>query len=82
MVSISGYLECNILVSLLSSRQTSEDMLIDAAMVLHVGGFLATIIILGAFGTHIPAETALLEFSDLGGWSSMGLALMVGYVSS
>jgi amino acid transporter len=51
------------------------------AMFLHVAGFLATVVVLWAIGPTVSAEEALLNFSNLGGWSSTGLALMVGQLT-
>ena len=53
-----------------------------AAMVFHVGGFIATVAVLWALAPHVDARTALLTFDNQGGWSTTGLALMVGQLST
>ena len=51
------------------------------AMILHVGGFIATVAVLWAYGTPSSAEEVFLEFTNFGGWSSTGLAVMVGQLT-
>jgi hypothetical protein len=51
------------------------------AMFLHVAGLLATVAVLWSLGPRISAKEALLDFSNLGGWSSTGLAVMVGQLT-
>lgn len=53
----------------------------NAAMYVHVGGFIATIAVLWALAPHVSAKEALLTFENEGGWSSTGLALMVGQLT-
>lgn len=54
----------------------------NATMVLHVAGFIATVSVFWALGPKVDARTALLDFTDEGGWSTMGLALMIGQISA
>ncbi|KAK4997767.1 hypothetical protein LTR28_013877, partial [Elasticomyces elasticus] len=54
----------------------------NVIMALHVIGFCAIIVVLWVLAPHVPASTALLEFTNAGGWSSTGLALMVGQITA
>ncbi|KAK4550236.1 hypothetical protein LTR36_003203 [Oleoguttula mirabilis] len=54
----------------------------NLTMCLHVAAFIATVSVFWALGPRIDARTALLDFTDDGGWTSMGLALMVGQISA
>ena len=49
----------------------------NATMCLYITAFLATVVVLWDLGPRIDAKTALLDFTDEGGWSTIGLALMV-----
>lgn len=51
-------------------------------MILHVFGFIAVVVVLWVLGPHPPASAVFLEFQDFGGWSSIGLSLMVGQISA
>jgi amino acid transporter len=55
-------------------------MLEGMALVLHLAGFFAVIIPLWVMGTH-SSPRVLLEFSNNGGWSSVGLSAMIGLTS-
>jgi len=52
------------------------------AMTVHVAGFIATIVVLWAMAPHVDVQAALLTFDNEGGWSTTGLALMVGQLSA
>lgn len=54
----------------------------NVLLMLHVFGFSALIIILWVVGRAQPAKAVFTEFSNGGGWSSMGLSLMVGQISA
>lgn len=54
----------------------------NAFMPVYVASFIATIAVMWALCPHVDAHTALMDFKDEGGWSSMGLALMVGQISA
>ncbi|MCJ1475970.1 hypothetical protein MMC13_004634 [Lambiella insularis] len=47
---------------------------------LHIGGFLAVIIVLWVMAPHQSASSVFTGFTNEGGWSSMGLSLMVGQI--
>jgi choline transport protein len=47
-------------------------------LILHLAGFFAIIIPLWVMAPHATAHTALLEFSNNGGWPSTGLSAMIG----
>ncbi|KAJ9634367.1 hypothetical protein H2199_009025 [Coniosporium tulheliwenetii] len=51
-------------------------------MILHLFGFLAVVVVLWVLGPHPPAHAVFFEFQDFGGWSSIGLSLMVGRISA
>jgi hypothetical protein len=48
---------------------------------LHVCGVFAIVIPLWVMGPRAPARTALLDYQNLGGWDSMGLAALIGMVT-
>jgi hypothetical protein len=50
-------------------------------LILHFAGFFAIIIPLWVMAPRATAHTALLEFSNNGGWSSTGLSAMIGLTS-
>lgn len=49
---------------------------------LHLSLFVATIIVLWVRAPHVSAATVFTQFSNEGGWSSMGLSLMVGQITA
>lgn len=51
-------------------------------LVVHVFGFLTIIIVFWVLAPRNPAEVVFTRFTNGGGWSSMGLALMVGQISA
>jgi amino acid transporter len=51
-------------------------------LVLHVFGFLAIIIVLWVLSPRASTEVTFTQFTNGGGWNSMGLALMVGQISA
>lgn len=53
----------------------------SAALFLHVLGFLAIVITLLYLGDHQPASFVFTTFLNEGGWSSTGLAALIGSVS-
>ncbi|KAH7381576.1 putative GABA permease [Pyrenochaeta sp. MPI-SDFR-AT-0127] len=54
----------------------------NALMILHVFAFFAVVITLWCLAPHRSAKSVFTEFSNAGGWNSMGLSLMVGQVSA
>lgn len=54
----------------------------NVAMGLHAAAFAATGGLFWALGPRIGARTAVVEFTNQGGWGSMGLALMVGQIGA
>ncbi|EHY58649.1 hypothetical protein HRR83_007371 [Exophiala dermatitidis] len=53
----------------------------NVLLIVHVFAFLATIIVLWVMAPRNSAEVAFTQFTNNGGWSTMGLALMVGQIS-
>ncbi|KAH7407231.1 putative GABA permease [Cadophora sp. MPI-SDFR-AT-0126] len=53
----------------------------NALMIVHVLGFLVVIIVLWVMSPHRTAKSVFTEFTNDGGWSSMGLSLMVGQIT-
>lgn len=53
----------------------------NALMLLHIFGFLAVVIVLWVKAPHQSAKNVFTQFSNEGGWSSMGLSLMVGQIT-
>ncbi|KAF1986462.1 putative GABA permease [Aulographum hederae CBS 113979] len=51
-------------------------------MVLHIFLFIAICVVLWVMAPHPSAHDVFLEFENFGGWSSMGLSLMVGQISA
>ena len=51
-------------------------------LVVHVFAFFAVIIVLWVMAPRNSAKVAFTQFNNEGGWSSMGLALMVGQISA
>jgi amino acid transporter len=51
-------------------------------LVIHVCGFLAVIIVLWVLAPRNSAKTTFTSFTNEGGWSTMGLSLMVGQISA
>lgn len=54
----------------------------NGLLVLHFLCFLAVFIVLWVAAPHQSAKAVFTEFSQEGGWSSMGLALMVGQITA
>ena len=54
----------------------------NAFMPVYVAAFIATIAVMWALCPHVDAHTALMEVTNEGGWSSIGLSLMVGQISA
>ena len=51
-------------------------------LVIHVFGFLAIIIVLWVLAPRNTAKATFTQFTNDGGWNSMGLSLMIGQVSA
>ena len=54
----------------------------NGLMILHVLGFLVVIIILWVCAPHQSAKAVFTGFTNEGGWSSMGLSVMVGQITA
>lgn len=54
----------------------------NGLMVMHVIAFLVVIIVLWVLAPHQPASNVFTGFTNEGGWSSMGLSLMVGQITA
>lgn len=50
------------------------------AVVLHVFGFFAILIIMWVMGPRADANTTFTQFDDANGWGSLGLATLIGMV--
>ncbi|MCJ1311737.1 hypothetical protein MMC25_005410 [Agyrium rufum] len=57
-------------------------MLNNVFLVIHVFGFFAIVLTLWLLSPRNTAEITFTQFTNEGGWSSMGLALMVGQLSA
>ena len=51
-------------------------------LVIHIAGFLVIIIVLWALAPRASPKATFTQFTNDGGWNSMGLALMVGQISA
>lgn len=72
----------SIVSALLSIRITTGHLTVfNMSMVVHVLSCFTTAVILWVLAPHVPAQVALTHFDNSGGWSSTGLALMIGQVS-
>ncbi|KAM0719022.1 hypothetical protein Q7P37_004927 [Cladosporium fusiforme] len=54
----------------------------NVMLIVHVFGFLAIIVMFWVLAPRNTAEVVFTSFTNGGGWSSMGLALMVGQISA
>lgn len=54
----------------------------NVVMFLHVLFFLTIVIVLWVVAPHVKSHVALMEFQNTGGWSTMGLSLMIGQLSA
>jgi amino acid transporter len=54
----------------------------NGLLIIHILGFLAVIITLWVMAPHQSAKAVFTEFSNSGGWSSTGLAVMVGQITA
>jgi amino acid transporter len=54
----------------------------NGLMVLHILFFLVVIIVLWVMAPHQSAKAVFTEFSNEGGWSSMGLSILVGQITA
>lgn len=57
-------------------------MIQNGLMVLHILFFLIVIIILWVMAPHQSAKAVFTQFTNEGGWSSMGLSVMVGQITA
>ena len=60
----------------------SLPLLQNILLVVHVFGFFAVIIVLWILAPRNTASTVFTQFYNGGGWSSVGLSLMVGQISA
>jgi amino acid transporter len=51
-------------------------------LVLHCAGFLVVIIVLWVMAPHNSAHTVFTQFTNEGGWSSIGVSLMIGQITA
>jgi amino acid transporter len=54
----------------------------NGLLILHIVVFLAVIITLWTMAPHQSAKAVFTEFTNEGGWSTMGLSLMVGQITA
>lgn len=57
-------------------------MIQNLLLVVHIFGFLAIIVVLWVLAPHQKASVVFTEFRNGGGWSSVGVSLMVGQLSA
>lgn len=57
-------------------------MLNNISMVLHIMGFVAIVVVLWVLAPHAPAHEVFMNFTNGGGWSSIGMSLMIGQISA
>jgi hypothetical protein len=69
-------------VVILLGDQTKTDHVAEGmVLILHVLGFFAVVITLWVTAPRADARTALLDFTNYGGWSSDGLSAMIGLLA-
>ena len=51
-------------------------------MILHILSWVVIVVVLWAMAPHQSAKTVFTEWKNLGGWSSMGLSVMIGQISA
>lgn len=51
-------------------------------MILHILSWAAIVIVLWTMAPHQSAKTVFMQWENLGGWSSMGLSVMIGQISA
>lgn len=54
----------------------------NVLLVLHFALFVVVVVILAVKAPHPSARAVFLDFTNDGGWSSMGTALMVGQITA
>jgi amino acid transporter len=54
----------------------------NVLLIVHVFGFFAVVIVMWVMGPRNSAKVAFTQFTNEGGWSSIGVALMVGQISA
>lgn len=54
----------------------------NVMLIIHVFAFISIIVVFWVLSPHNSSRTVFTEFTNDGGWSSMGLALMVGQISA
>lgn len=54
----------------------------NVLMVFHIVFFLVIVIVLWVKAPHQSAKVVLTEFTNEGGWSSMGLSVMIGQITA
>jgi choline transport protein len=60
----------------------SMPMFQNVMLLVHVLGFLTIIIVFWVLSPRASAEVTFTQFTNGGGWNSMGLTLMVGQLSA
>jgi choline transport protein len=51
-------------------------------LILHVFGFIIIVIVLWVLSPRNTADVVFTQFINGGGWSTMGLSLMIGQISA
>jgi amino acid transporter len=51
-------------------------------LVLHIFCWVVIVVVLWAMAPHQPAEVVFTQFYNGGGWSTMGVSLMIGQISA
>ena len=57
-------------------------LLENIVLVLHVCGFIATLITLAYLAPHVPAKQVWLQSLNTGGWPTQGLSYCVGFIGN
>lgn len=54
----------------------------NVLLVVHVIAFVVIMVILWVKSPHVSAEVVFTRFTNEGGWSSMGVSLMIGQITA
>jgi amino acid transporter len=57
-------------------------MIQNLMLIVHIGGFLAIMIVFWVLSPHVTADVVFTMPTNAGGWSTVGLSLMVGQLSA
>jgi amino acid transporter len=54
----------------------------NVLLILHIFCWVVVVVVLWAMAPHQPAKAVFTEFSNGGGWPTLGISLMIGQISA